>query len=203
MSQQRSPTILFDFEVIKPMITMRYQGNMPVETADFLECAMPVGILRDMSRGAAQMMLQSQVDRSVAFESKGYMLDKSPCLVSRAYEERGRSLYMDQLGVLDLVLADKIKIARGEAREFLEDGLIVHDNIAGKDNIIKANGVVFATGYKSVNLPKEYAQSGFIDPESASRLENVSLFGVDNEGEIPGNVTFSGRKCIPHYFRLR
>lgn len=191
---QRSPTVLFDFEVINPMVTMRYQGQMPVETADFLECATPVGILRDMSKGAVQMMLQAQSERSAAFESKGYLLDKSPCLISRAYEERGRSLYMDQLKVLDLVLGDKIKIARGELKEFLEDGIIVHDKTQGEDKTIKASGVILATGYKTIDLPKQYAQSGFIDPESASKLENVSCFGVDSEGEIPGNVTFSGRK---------
>jgi hypothetical protein len=66
----------------------------------------------------------------------------------------------------------------------------------GKDRIVEAGGVLFATGYSTVDLPKIYAESGFVDVKSASKLENACLFGSDEEGEIPGHVTFSGRRCI-------
>jgi hypothetical protein len=123
------------------------------------------------------------------------MVDRTPCMISRAFEERGRSCYIDQPKTFDLVFADQIKIARGEARRFVGGGLVVHDKAEGKDRVIKADGVVFATGFATVDLPKKYAESGFIDAKSASMLENVSLFGSDDEGELPGYVTFSGRRC--------
>ena len=196
---QRSPTILLDFDIIGPMMAANYQGNNSIDRADFLESVLPLAIKRDMAKGGIAMLIQSQAERCAAFESKGYMVDRTPCMISRAFEERGRSCYMDQPKTFDLVFADQIKIARGEARRFVDGGLVVHDKAEGKDRVIKADGVIFATGFATVDLPKKYAESGFIDAKSASMLENVSLFGSDGEGEIPGYVTFSGRRS-PLYF---
>ena len=194
---QRSPTVLLDYDVISPLLTMRYSGAMSVDTADFLENSLPLGILRDMARGAVAMMIQGQAERGDAFEEKGYMVDRTPCLISRAYEERGRAFYMDHLKVFDLVFKNQIKIARGEAKGFVKEGLMIKDmnDPEAKEEVLKAQGVVLATGYAIVDLPKKYAESGFVDPKSAAILENVSLFGVDVEGEVPGYTTSSGRKC--------
>lgn len=192
---QRSPTVLLDFEVIRPMLEMRFQGQTTVEVADFLETSLPIGVMRDMARGAISGMIAAQADRCAAFESKGYMVDRDPCLVSRAYEERGRAFYGDQPKTFDLVFSDRIKIARGEAKGFVENGVVVRDVEGGEDRIIEANGVVLATGYEIVDLPKKYKETGFLDEKSADMIENVSLFGVDREGEVPGYTTASGREC--------
>ena len=193
---QRSPSVLLDFEAIAPLITRRYSGDIPVNTADFLESMMPIAIMRDMARGAMAMIMQSQAERLAAFESKGYLVDRKPDFISRAFEERGRAVYMDQPKTFELVFNDRIKIARGEAKGFVNGGRVVHDQAEGKNKVLEADGVILATGYKIVDLPKQYAESGFIDAQSASLLENVSLFGVDAEGELPGYTTFSGRECL-------
>ncbi|KUJ15493.1 FAD/NAD(P)-binding domain-containing protein [Mollisia scopiformis] len=189
---QRSPTVLFDFDVIGPMVTMRWQGQTSVEVADFLDTGMPAAVTRDLARGALAAMIEAQAERCKEFESKGYMVDRTPCLVSRAYEERGRSFYMDQPKMFDLVFSDRIKIARGEAKGFVENGVLVRDVEGGEDRVIEAGGVVLATGYETVDLPKRWRESGFLDEKSAGMVENVSLFGVDSEGEVPGYTTASG-----------
>ncbi|KAF8862908.1 FAD/NAD(P)-binding domain-containing protein [Acephala macrosclerotiorum] len=194
---QRSPTVLLDFNVIGPMVTTMYDGATPIDTADFLRASLPTAIERDMARGALASMIASQADRNAAFESKGYMVDRTPCLISRAFEERGRSFYMDQPKMFDLVFKDRIRIARGEAKAFVENGLVVRDIEGGKDRVIEAGGVVLATGYEILDLPKKWVEMGFLDAKSAGMVENVSLFGVDEEGEIPGYVTASGH---PHLY---
>ncbi|KAE8452470.1 hypothetical protein EG329_000372 [Mollisiaceae sp. DMI_Dod_QoI] len=194
---QRSPTVLLDFEVIGPMVTMRYHGQTSIDTTDFLNTSMPTAVTRDLARGALAAIIESQANRYAAFKSKGYMVDRTPCLVSRAYEERGRAFYMDQPKTFDLVFSDRIKIARGEAKGFVENGVVVRDIEGGEDKVIEAGGVMLATGYEIVDLPKRWMESGFLDKESARVVENVSLFGVDEEGEVPGYVTASGH---PHLY---
>ncbi|KFX95770.1 hypothetical protein V490_03680 [Pseudogymnoascus sp. VKM F-3557] len=194
---QRSPSVLVDYPVILPILAMRYQGDVSVDTADFLDMTMPLGIKRDMARPMMASLLQSQAKRCAELESKGYMVDMTPCLVSRQFDERGRSIYPDQPKTFDLVLQDRIKIARGEATGFVEGGLVVHDKAEGKDRVLEADGVVFATGYDFYDLPKQYAESGFVDSKSASMLVNVGRAGVDAEGELPGIVTASGH---PHLY---
>jgi putative flavoprotein involved in K+ transport len=68
---QRSPTPLFDFHVVSPMIEANYQGHIPVDTADFLDNVLPLAVKRDLYRGAMARIIQSQAERYAALESKG------------------------------------------------------------------------------------------------------------------------------------
>ncbi|KAM0226516.1 hypothetical protein ACHAQD_000438 [Fusarium lateritium] len=194
---QRSPTTLFDFDVFSPVVSMRYQGQMPVEAADFQENSLPLGVMRDMASGMVAALNQAMEPRHKLLEEKGYQVEKEVCLPCRAYEERGRAFYFDQEKVFDLVLSDRIRIARGEARGFTDEGLVVYDKVEAKSKTIAAGGIILATGYKDEDLPKKYAESGFIDKASAAKLENVSVPTVDEEGESPGYVTYSGH---PHLY---
>ncbi|TDZ38209.1 putative indole-3-pyruvate monooxygenase YUCCA7 [Colletotrichum spinosum] len=194
---QRSPSALMDMDKVLALIAARYMGQMSVDTADFMENTMPMGIMRNMAVAGLGAIMEAAKERCDAFEEKGYLVDRHPDLLMRQFEERGRNFYVDQPGTFDLVFADKIKIARGEARSFVGEGLVVVDLATGEERVEKAGGVIFATGYEVVDLPKKYAESGFLDKESASKLENVSLMGVDEEGECPGLLTFSGH---PHLY---
>ncbi|RGP71705.1 flavin-containing monooxygenase [Fusarium longipes] len=194
---QRSPTTLFDFDVFSPIISMRYQGQMPVEAADFQETSLPLGVMRDMASGMIASLNQAMEARHKLLEGKGYQVEQGACLPCRAYEERGKSFYVDQEKVFDMVLSDRIRIARGEAKGLDSEGLVVYDKDEDKTKTIPAGGVVLATGYKDEDLPKKYAEAGFIDEESAAKLENVSVPAVDEEGESPGYVTYSGH---PHLY---
>ncbi|KAH8906457.1 FAD/NAD(P)-binding domain-containing protein [Coniochaeta sp. PMI_546] len=194
---QRSPTTLLDYETAEPILFGRYQGQIPVDTADFLEFGMPLGVLRDMARHGFAAVMQSREELSKKLEAKGYMQDRHPCMITNAYEQKGRGFYSDQPRTFQLVLDDRIKIQRGEARGFAEDGLVVRDRDTGADRVIEAGGVVFATGYETVDLNEKWAETGFLDAKSAAAIENVSLAGVDDEGELVGYGTYSGH---PHLY---
>jgi putative flavoprotein involved in K+ transport len=176
---QRGPTALLDYNIISPTLSAKYQGQMPLEAADFLDIAIPIAVARLMSLGGMQMMIQAMGDKNKMLEEKGYMIDYAPDMISRAYEERGRAMYMDRPKTFDLVLNDQIKIARGEARGFTESGLAVHDKSTGKDKMLPAGGVVFATGFENRDLPTQRAEDGFFEPEVAEKLVNVNHFGVN------------------------
>ncbi|GKU09345.1 unnamed protein product, partial [Fusarium langsethiae] len=194
---QRSPTTLLDFDMFINLVSMRYQGQMPVEAADFQENSLPLGVMRDMASGMMSSLNQTMEPRHKLLREKGYQIDKEVCLACRAFEERGRSIYIDQEKVFDLVLSDRIRIANGEAKGLTEQGLVVYDKATEKSKTIPAGGIVFATGYQNEDLPKKYADAGFIDKKSAANLENVCAPSVDDEGEPPGYVTYSGRKLFP------
>ncbi|KAK1461882.1 endoribonuclease L-PSP [Colletotrichum cuscutae] len=193
---QRSPTVLLDFATVAPILMMRYQGDIPVDTADFLQESLPVGMMRDMARGAIGMAIAGAEDRSLALEGLGYVVERDTCLMTKVFEERGSSFYVDQPGTFDLVFGGRIQIARGDAVGFVEEGVVVRDRETGNERVVEADGVVLATGYEVVDLPARWKRSGFVDEETAGKLVNVSAFGVDEEGEVPGLTTFSGHSNL-------
>lgn len=191
---QRSPTGLYDFEDVIGMLEAPWKMTPTVEAADVIGQTLPTAVSRDFMNGILAAKAEELKDRHQELESKGYLVDKEVNLISRALEGRGRSFFADQPRVFSLVMQDRIHIARGEARGFVEDGLLVRDLRSGEEKVLQADGVVLATGYKDTDLPSLYQQKKFLDPESAAGLENVGLAGCDAEGELPGIATCSGRK---------
>ncbi|KAK1980996.1 endoribonuclease L-PSP [Colletotrichum cereale] len=191
---QRSPTVLLDFDGFRGLVGARYRGDAAVDTADFLEGALPLGVFRDVARAGVGGLVAAAEERNRALEGVGYLVDREPCLVTRIWEEKGRAFYVDHPGTFDLVFDGRIKVARGEARGFVEGGLVVADRETGRESVVEADGVVLATGYETVDLPRRYKETGFVDAETADGLVNVNEFGVDAEGEVPGLTTFSGRE---------
>ncbi|KAL0940011.1 flavin-containing monooxygenase [Colletotrichum truncatum] len=189
---QRSPTALFDYETIGNIIAMRYQGDIPVDTADFLEGSLPTGVLRDIFRGAMKGIASANSERSDALEGIGYLVDREPCVITKLLQERGKGFYVDHPKTFDLVFDGKIKISRGEAKEFKEEGVVVVDVETGEERLTEVQGVVLGTGYKILDLPQKLKETGFLDAASAGKLVNVSMLGVDEEGEIPGLTVSSG-----------
>lgn len=133
---------------------------MSVDAADFLENTLPTGVARDFARDGIKCMMQAREERNLELERKGYMVNRAPDMLSRALEGRGRGrgMYADHLRVFDLVFEDKIKIARGEARKFVQDGLVVCDE--GREELIRADGIVLATRHADVDLPKRFVEKG-------------------------------------------
>ncbi|KAK2055094.1 FAD/NAD(P)-binding domain-containing protein [Colletotrichum caudatum] len=189
---QRGPTVLLDFDRVVPLLAGRYRGGTPVDAADFLEGATPLGVLRDVSRAGFGALIAAAEERNRALEAAGYMLDRDPCLISRLYEEKGRAFYADHPRTFDLVLEGRIRVERGEARGFVEQGLVVVDRQTGRERVVEADGVVLATGYEVMDLPTRYREKGFVDADTADKLINVNQNGLDGEGELPGMTTFSG-----------
>ncbi|KAK1637759.1 endoribonuclease L-PSP [Colletotrichum phormii] len=193
---QRSPTVLVDFATVAPILMMRYKGDIPVNTADFLQESLPVGMLRDMARAAIGAAVAGAEERSQALEGLGYAVRRDPCSMTQVFEERGSAFYVDQPGTFDLVFGGRIKIARGDAVGFVEEGVVVRDKETGNERVMEADGVVLATGYEVVDLPSRWRASGFVDEGTAGKLVNASAFGVDEEGEVPGLTTFSGHSNL-------
>ncbi|KAK1837741.1 flavin-binding monooxygenase-like protein, partial [Colletotrichum chrysophilum] len=190
---QRSPTVLLDLPAFLPVITSRYNSLTGApESADFAESALPAGVSRTLAQSAIRSIMAQHASRTEKFEEAGYLVDRSPCLISKQLEERGRAFYVDQPGTLELVLDGKIGIERGEARGFAEKGVVVVDRDTGAERVVEADAVVFATGFGDVDVPSMWAESGFVDEETAGRIENVGRIGVDEEGEWIGITTFSG-----------
>ncbi|KAJ0277092.1 hypothetical protein COL940_007973 [Colletotrichum noveboracense] len=192
---QRSPTVLLDLPAFLPVITSRY-NSLPgaPESADFAESALPAGVSRTLAQSAIRSIMAQHASRTEKFEEAGYLVDRSPCLISKQLEERGRAFYVDQPGTLELVLDGKIGIERGEARGFAEKGVVVVDRDTGAERVVEADAVVFATGFGDVDVPSMWAESGFVDEETAGRIENVGRIGsrftaiqvlADIEGVFP------------------
>lgn len=187
---QRRPIVFIDFDIMGPVMSMMYQGQMLVEAADFMQAGLPIPVARDMFKPVMAYLVQSMGEKNDILEQKGYELNKAPDLISSAYEARGKSFYMDQPRVYDLIVEDRIKIARGEAIGFVKDGLIIQNG--EEKSVLPAQGIVLATGYENTDVPKIYAETGFVDTVSASKLENVGEYSVDAEGEQVGFTTASG-----------
>lgn len=190
---QRSPSVLLQYDVASSVQFGYYlQGEKPVDTIDFLELNMPLGVLRDMVGPMFVGLIASQEELTGQLEAKGYMPNRNPCFLTLVYDQKGQGLYSDQPKTFPLVLEGRIKIERGEVTGLTENGVVLRDKDTGKDRVVPAGGVVFATGYESADLNKRYAETGFFDARTASALENVSLAGVDDEGEMVGYATYSG-----------
>ncbi|KAJ0336644.1 hypothetical protein COL922a_007720 [Colletotrichum nupharicola] len=186
---QRSPTVLLDLPAFLPVITSRY-NSLPGAP----ESALPAGVSRTLAQSAIRSIMAQHASRTEKFEEAGYLVDRSPCLISKQLEERGHAFYVDQPGTLELVLDGKIGIERGEARGFAEKGVVVVDRDTGAERVVEADAMVFATGFGDVDVPSMWAESGFVDEETAGRIENVGRIGsrftaiqvlADIEGVFP------------------
>lgn len=191
---QRGPTAFFEWEKIAPMIEGPFATDLDLTTADFLYfLSMPLGVARDFAKGAMAAMEASQSAFYDALEQKGYSIQKDRCFVTGAHETRNGHFFMDRQNHLDLVWKDRIRVARGEATGYVAGGITVKAP-NGEEKVLKADGVVLATGFQTVDLPSKWASTGFIDEKSASMLENSCVMDIDTEGEPLSQCTNSGRK---------
>ncbi|KPI45127.1 putative indole-3-pyruvate monooxygenase YUCCA10 [Cyphellophora attinorum] len=193
---QKNPIIWADFEKMMAVVSFMYQGQMSVEAADFQGNALPLAIARQMMIPALKGLIDSMGETNKVLEEAGYMLNKNPDMLGAAFNSKGKNFFMDQPGLFDLIAKKKIKHANGEAVGFTPDGLVIKKLDSAETFVLPAQGVVLATGYEVVDLPARWAKSGFVDAESAAKLENVNRFGFDKEGELPGFTTFSGHEHL-------
>lgn len=191
---QRGPTAFFLWDRIGPMVEGPFATDLDLKTADFLTFqAMPLGVARDMAKGAMAAMEASQSAFYAALEEKGYSIQKDRCFVTGTYETRNGHFFMDRQNHLDLVWKDRIRVARGEATGFVAGGITVKAP-SGEEKVLSADGVVLVTGFHTIDLPGKWASTGFIDSKSAARLANPCVMEIDSEGEPLSQCTSSGRK---------
>ncbi|KAH8675725.1 hypothetical protein BX600DRAFT_453401 [Xylariales sp. PMI_506] len=194
---QRGPTAFFEWEKISPMVEGPFLTPLDLDTADLLfTMMMPLGVARDFARGAFGAIEATQTEFYATLESKGYSIERNRCFVSRVYDSRNGHFFMDRQKSLEFVFNDRIKVARGEARGFVPEGVVVHDPAKGEDKVLKADAVVLATGFETIDLPQIWADTEFIDPKSASLLENPCAMELDREGEMIAQCTDSGHRHL-------
>lgn len=192
---QRGTTAFFHWDIIGPVIDGSFASGLPLDTCDFLDfLTVPVGVARDIGREAVTAMDEAQSDFYEALEAKGYSIERGRDFVSELYETKNGSILMDRQNALSLVLHDYIKVARGEARRYTDGGLVVFDKEKSEEKVIRADAIVLATGFKTVDLPAQWAEGGFIKSNSISTLENPCPWDLDEEGEYIGHFTVSGRE---------
>lgn len=195
---QRGSTSFFKWEVISTLVDGPFATCLPIDTADFLFFHLfPTGIARDLARGAFAAMEAAQSDFYAALESKGYSIERNRDFVTGVHGTRNANFFMDRQKALDLVLSDRIKVARGEARRFVPEGIVVYEGGKSEGKVIPADGIVLATGYEWVNWPQRWAESGFVDRKSASLLANPGEMALDPEGESICVPFSTGRTCRP------
>ncbi|KAL2204888.1 FAD/NAD(P)-binding domain-containing protein, partial [Sarocladium strictum] len=189
---QRGPTAFFQWDKIAPMIDGPFATPLDLATADFLYFqSMPLGVARDFAKGAMAAMEASQSEFYAALEEKGYSIQRNRCFVTQTYETRNGHFFMDRQNHLDLVFKDRIRVARGEAIGCVPGGLTIKTSDE-EEMVLKAEGVVLATGFETVDLPAKWASTGFVDAKSASKLSNPCVMEVDSEGESLSQCTRSG-----------
>ncbi|KAB5575446.1 hypothetical protein GE09DRAFT_990658, partial [Coniochaeta sp. 2T2.1] len=192
---QRGPTAFFEWDKIKSFIEGPYSYGLDLATADFLFSMLPLGIGRDMARGAMAAIEATQEEFYKKLEGKGYSIQRNRDFVTKTLETRNGSIFMDRQKSLELVFEGKVKVARGEAVRYAEDGIVVNDN--GEEKKIEAEGIVLATGFEDVDMPWRWIESGFLKSNLAEKLENPCTLDIDQEGEFVGLFTDSGH---PHLY---
>lgn len=190
---QRGATAFFEWEKIRPLLEGPYLHGHDLRTADFLFQMMPLGIGRDLARGAMAAIEASQAELYAKLESKGYSVQRRRDFVTQTYETRNGSFFRDRQKTLELVFNDQIKVTRGAAKQFAEHGLVVYDKATGNERLVEADGIILATGFKDVDMPRVWAQNGFLKSKWWSMLENPGSLNLDQEGELAGLFTDSGR----------
>ncbi|MDJ0825168.1 MAG: NAD(P)/FAD-dependent oxidoreductase [Rhodobacter sp.] len=116
-------------------------------TADLIFASLPYKVLPALQVPVYQAMKEKDAAFYDRLEKAGFKLDwgADDSGLFMKYLRRGSGYYID-VGASELVADGKIKLAHGQVTEVTEDGVKLDD---GTD--LKADLIVFATGYSSMN----------------------------------------------------
>ena len=118
------------------------------DKADLIFASIPYGLLADFQKPIYAAIRKEDAAFYERLEKAGFMLDWSDdeSGLFMKYLRRGSGYYID-VGACDLVADGKIKLKSGsEIREITEDAVVLEDGTE-----LKADLIVFATGYGSMN----------------------------------------------------
>ncbi|MFN3972189.1 MAG: NAD(P)/FAD-dependent oxidoreductase [Gemmobacter sp.] len=123
------------------------RSGMTTEKADLIFASLPYRILHEFQIPLYEKMKQVDADFYAGLEKAGFWLDwgDDGSGLFMKYLRRGSGYYID-VGASQLIIDGKIKLAHGDVREIVEDGVVLEDGTK-----LPADLIVYATGYGSMN----------------------------------------------------
>lgn len=164
---QRSPTLVVRADTLarnRPLYSEEaVASGITTEVADLTVASMPYGALPSAMKPVVEQIRQEDADFYARLEKAGFKLTfgEDNTGIGPMYLRRGSGYYID-VGASDLIADGRIKLRSGvEIERMTEDSVVLNDGAE-----LKANLVVYATGYGSMN---QWAAE-LISPEVADRV---------------------------------
>jgi putative flavoprotein involved in K+ transport len=123
------------------------RSGMTTEKADLIFASLPYRILHEFQIPLYDKMREVDADFYAGLEKAGFWLDwgADGSGLFMKYLRRGSGYYID-IGASQLIIDGEIKLAHGNVREIVEDGVVLEDGTK-----LEADVIVYATGYGSMN----------------------------------------------------
>jgi len=123
------------------------RSGITTEKADLIFASLPYRILHEFQIPLYDKMREVDADFYAGLEKAGFWLDwgadRSGLFMK--YLRRGSGYYID-VGASQLIIDGKIKLAHGNVKEIVPDGVVLEDGTK-----LQADVIVYATGYGSMN----------------------------------------------------
>jgi putative flavoprotein involved in K+ transport len=123
------------------------RSGMTTEKADLIFASIPYAILHTFQKPIYDEIRRRDADFYAGLERAGFRLDwgADETGLFMKYLRRGSGYYID-VGASQMIIDGKIKLAYGEVKEIVADGVVLADGIH-----LPADVIVYATGYGSMN----------------------------------------------------
>ena len=123
------------------------RSGMTTEKADLIFASLPYRILHEFQIPLYDKMKEVDAEFYAGLEKAGFWLDwgVDGSGLFMKYLRRGSGYYID-VGASQLIIDGKIKLAHGNVKEIVPDGVVLEDGTK-----LQADVIVYATGYGSMN----------------------------------------------------
>ena len=123
------------------------RDGVTTEKADLIFASLPYRILHEFQIPLYDKMREVDAEFYAGLEKAGFWLDwgADGSGLFLKYLRRGSGYYID-IGASQLIIDGEIKLAHGNVREIVEDGVVLEDGTK-----LEADVIVYATGYGSMN----------------------------------------------------
>jgi putative flavoprotein involved in K+ transport len=123
------------------------RNGVTTEKADLIFASLPYRILHEFQIPLYDKMREVDAEFYAGLEKAGFWLDwgADGSGLFLKYLRRGSGYYID-IGASQLIIDGEIKLAHGNVREIVEDGVVLEDGTK-----LDADVIVYATGYGSMN----------------------------------------------------
>lgn len=123
------------------------RSGMTTEKADLIFASLPYKILHTFQIPLYDKMREVDAEFYAGLEKAGFWLDwgADGSGLFMKYLRRGSGYYID-VGASQLIIDGKIKLAHGNVKEIVTDGVVLEDGTK-----LEADVIVYATGYGSMN----------------------------------------------------
>lgn len=123
------------------------RNGVTTEKADLIFASLPYRILHEFQIPLYDKMREVDAEFYAGLEKAGFWLDwgADGSGLFLKYLRRGSGYYID-IGASQLIIDGEIKLAHGNVREVVEDGVVLEDGTK-----LEADVIVYATGYGSMN----------------------------------------------------